>query len=329
MKKSEVKNNRKRRKIFLAFIMILFTGIILTASTYAWFTANHTVKVESIDVNVTATNGLQISTDATNWKAVVTKDDITGASWSGVKNQVPSTNLNPVSSAGTIDSTTGYMDMYLGTISTNTTTGANQLTATKETDTNGQTGNYVAFDLFFQINEAKQIYLTEASKVTSSDGGEDTKIQNAARVAFVVEGNVAYDATAQAAQALKGGTSAWIWEPNYDVHKSSGIQNALNTYGITTSAAGAAKIPYNGVNAVINTGVPVNSSDTNYFKSVTTNESPEAGITTRMKPFSLSAGVTKVRIYMWVEGQDVDCEDNASGGTVSYNLSFSIDETGN
>ena len=159
MKKSEAKKNRKRRKIFLAFIMILFTGIILTASTYAWFTANHTVKVESIDVNVTATNGLQISTDATNWKAVVTKDDITGASWTGVKNQVPSANLNPVSTAGTIDPATGYMNMYLGTISTNAGTGANQLTATKETDKNGQIGNYVAFDLFFQINEAKQIYL--------------------------------------------------------------------------------------------------------------------------------------------------------------------------
>ena len=38
MKKSESKNNRKRRRILLAFIMILFTGIILTASTYAWFT---------------------------------------------------------------------------------------------------------------------------------------------------------------------------------------------------------------------------------------------------------------------------------------------------
>ena len=37
MKKNESKNNRKRRRILLAFIMILFTGIILTASTYAWF----------------------------------------------------------------------------------------------------------------------------------------------------------------------------------------------------------------------------------------------------------------------------------------------------
>ena len=26
---------------------------------------------------------------------------------------------------------------------------------------------------------------------------------------------------------------------------------------------------------------------------------------------------------MWVEGQDVDCEDNASGGSLSYNLQFS------
>ena len=32
---------------------------------------------------------------------------------------------------------------------------------------------------------------------------------------------------------------------------------------------------------------------------------------------------------MWVEGQDVDCEDKASGGSLSYNLSFSIDSKAN
>ena len=30
---------------------------------------------------------------------------------------------------------------------------------------------------------------------------------------------------------------------------------------------------------------------------------------------------------MWVEGQDVDCEDKASGGSLSFNLAFSIDGT--
>ena len=40
----------------------------------------------------------------------------------------------------------------------------------------------------------------------------------------------------------------------------------------------------------------------------------------------LSRGVTKIRIYMWVEGQDVDCENNASGGNIEFNLGFTIVE---
>ena len=27
---------------------------------------------------------------------------------------------------------------------------------------------------------------------------------------------------------------------------------------------------------------------------------------------------------MWVEGQDVDCENNASGSSLAYNLQFSV-----
>ena len=42
--------------------------------------------------------------------------------------------------------------------------------------------------------------------------------------------------------------------------------------------------------------------------------------------FSLPAGITKVRVYMWIEGQDVDCENNASGGNINYNLQFTIHE---
>ena len=65
--REEIMNNtqnyesKRKRKIFLSILMILFVGIILTASTYAWFTANQTVTVQTIDVNVAAQNGLQIS----------------------------------------------------------------------------------------------------------------------------------------------------------------------------------------------------------------------------------------------------------------------------
>ena len=336
MKKNESKNNRKRRRILLAFIMILFTGIILTASTYAWFTANRTVKVESVDVTVTTSTGLQISADATNWKSVVTNADITGAKWLGVTNQLPNGTggvMAPVSTAGETDSKTGFMNMYKGTIVTNKSTGNNILTTAKSTETNstttGETGDFVAFDLFFQSNEAHDIYLTSNSSVKATAEKTDSGIQNAARVAFITEGNVPYGSAASAAQALKKPGTPYIWEPNYDVHTASGIDNARNTYGITTTATGGAKLAYNGVKTTIAESAEqaLNSKNEKYFTAMKTNGSPADGIPTTayLNAFHIDEGVTKVRIYMWVEGQDVDCEDKASGGSLSYNLSFSID----
>ena len=38
---------------------------------------------------------------------------------------------------------------------------------------------------------------------------------------------------------------------------------------------------------------------------------------------NLQAGITKVRVYLWLEGQDVDCENNASVGDLAFSLQFS------
>ena len=110
-------NKKKKRKILLSLIMILFVGVILTASTYTWFTANKTVTVDSLDVNVSTSTGLQISTDAINWKTIVTKVDILNAKTTGYNaavNQIPAGQTNPVSTAGGVDSGTGYMNMFRG-----------------------------------------------------------------------------------------------------------------------------------------------------------------------------------------------------------------------
>ena len=72
----------------------------------------------------------------------------------------------------------------------------------------------------------------------------------------------------------------------------------------------------------------MNSTDAQFFQKVTpTLTSVAAGIPTNayLKVLTLNPGITKVRVYMWVEGQDVDCENNASGGSVSYNIQFSMD----
>lgn len=44
---------------------------------------------------------------------------------------------------------------------------------------------------------------------------------------------------------------------------------------------------------------------------------------------TLKPGYTKMRIYMWLEGQDVDCFTGASGTYLNFDLQFQVDtETG-
>ena len=44
------------------------------------------------------------------------------------------------------------------------------------------------------------------------------------------------------------------------------------------------------------------------------------------KVFSLKAGITKVRMYRWIEGQDVECEDDASGSNIAFDLQLTVKE---
>ena len=333
MAKKNNKKAKKQRKLLLALLMLLLTFVTLSTSTYAWFTANKTVTVSSINVNVAAANGLQISVDAIEWKAVVTNDDIKRIitakgtdtdTYPTAVNQLPSseTSLAPVSTVGTI--TDGKMEMFLGEIDADAQ-GTYKLTSTKSTETNTTTGgHFVAFDLFFQVQAETQIYLTNAAQVIA--GNTDSGIHNAARVAFIIEGTKAAGTAAGEIQTLAGGNDAIIWEPNNDVHTAAAVQHALNTYGLQTSTAGAAPINYYGLKAAFSDGELLTSTNSDKFGQVTMDiTTPAAGIEqTAFKPvFLLPAGVTKVRVYMWIEGQDVDCENNASGGDITFDLQFS------
>ena len=72
------KKEEKRRKKLRTLILLLFLTIIMFGTaTYAWFTANRNVTISTLNVHVEASNGLQISTNANNWKSVITNADIT------------------------------------------------------------------------------------------------------------------------------------------------------------------------------------------------------------------------------------------------------------
>lgn len=338
LKKKDSAKKRRQKRLLVLLLLLLGTGVMLTTSTYAWFTANETVGVNTITVNIAAQNGIQVSADGTNWKSIVQTTDLTsvhGTTYTSSVNQIPAT-LEPVSSALTVTDA-GKLEMFYGQVTANEA-GDWILSAAPsvEVESNGATssGKFIAFDLFIKSDTSNDLYMTPNSKVTTADA-DDKGIKNAARIAYVVLGNTNTNDTVSNIQKLgttgASGSPVYLWEPNYDYHTVGALAHARDTYGITVSeGADQEAIAYDGVLAqfAAESGVKVGEANaTKYdalFKAVTPTYKTKVANANSTQIFSLSPGVTKVRIYMWVEGQDIDCENNASGGNISFDLQFSI-----
>ncbi|MDO4377018.1 MAG: hypothetical protein Q4C38_02635 [bacterium] len=334
-KKREERRKRKKYRLLILLLLLLGTGVMLATSTYAWFTANKAVSISTLNVNIEAKNGIQISTDGTKWKSIIQKTDITGAhaTYGASVNQLPDV-LEPVSTGGVVN-VQGRLPMYYGTIATSTSTdneGEYILTAVPsvETESNGadSDGKFIAFDVFFKVEKETQIYITPDSQVKSTDV-DDMGIKNASRIGFVVLGNTTAGDTVANIQKLNTGatSSTYIWEPNYNTHTAAGVANARDVYGVTVTDDGtSAIVGYSGVIADVSAaddvllGNATEAKDSTKFKNVDIAYKTKNQFTHYIPVFTLANGVTKVRIYMWVEGQDVDCENNASGGNISFDL---------
>ncbi len=318
------KKNSRKRSYKSTLLILLLTAILLIVSTYAWFTSNRTVTVNSINVNVEAVNGLQISTDAAAWKTIISNDDIITKAYNGNVNQVPSI-LKPCSTDKSTDASTGYMNMYYGEVLVDEDDGgAYKLTTSLQSDKkeSGETatGLYVAFDIFLRVDEDSPVYLTTNSGVSSTDTAS-RGLENAARIAFVKEGHVAVGGSAT---GLKEASKVILWEPNNNAHTAAAIANAKDTYGQSAFNASTVVNSYYGVNSAFEK-VALTDESSEHFTQITPDIKTGTTMTAYQKFDDLEAGITKYRVYMWVEGQDYDCENNASGANIKYDLQFSLD----
>lgn len=307
----------KKRRILLALIMLIISGISLTTATYAWFTANRAVSVDEIDVRAQASGGIQISADATNWSNEVTLDDLNALD----TNYIPTTALRPVTTIG-VNTKTGAFDFYLGELND----AGDKVTLTSVGDADG---HYVAFDLYFYSATAQKIEFNSGTQVIAKNVGgsgdaTDAGLKSSVRVGFLVQGNDP-TATPSTATALAAGVvdNQTIWEPNADVH----TDYAINMLGATN---GEAEDTYGG-KAAAATAVVMDSTNTTNFQKVDSALGLKTSTLTEKYPsgtiFDFGAGITKVRVYVWLEGQDIDNEDTASLGTgVGVKLNFKIAE---
>lgn len=366
MKESK-KQNKKRRRLRTLILLLFLTIIMLGTSTYAWFTSNRIVSIERIDVHVETSDGLQISTNGSTWKSVITKNDIKTGAYGSANNFIPET-LDAVSTNGgtTPDGTAKRrtMNFFSSKIGTDATSGAYTI-YTLPVDESTDKTKFIAFDIFLKVSSPKAVYINSAdshSEVVMKDGSTDRGLKNAARIGFVPIGE------AEATDTVETITQAYytsdakpvkIWEPNNDVHSTAVVNSVGIEYGFTGSnaltATGSTPVTYYGMITAIPQAKPQNlintvNGTTTQYDSTTFSEAMSTGTVTDGTPeystsgillstpltlatgkdykiFDLAAGITKMRVYMWIEGQDIDCENNASGTDITYYLELSIRET--
>lgn len=335
-KRKEKKKEEARKKFRFMLFWFMITGVLLTSGTYAWFSSNRIVYIEFFNVHVETDGGMQISADGQDWKSVLTLEDLTTVHegvYSSSTNQIPF-QMKPVSTIGEIDPASGFMKMYFGSAENDGSD--NYILATsRDVEERGSgvdsSGNFIAFDIFFKTSGSKDMYLSGESYV-KYDGEETVGIEYSSRVAFVYQGNTTSDNNLTAIQGLSEATNndVYIWEPNYDLHTEHGVENARKIFGITTSENGGKQLSYYGVKKEFSESEHVITSEADsdhypdYFRKVDVDIATTSNNTSNSFLITVPDGITKMRVYMWLEGQDVDSENNASYGNIDFYLQFTL-----
>ena len=388
-------NTRKFRKLFLLFVVIFITSVVLVVETYAWFVGITTVNVSEFEVTVTGAQGLELSLNGSKWAKGSTSITLSSSNvlstaasnasqgYSGSGNVWPTTGLKPLSSAGIIDTTTGRLKLF-EKLSLASTAGGYRLIANQiDNYTSTEQDGYIAFDLFIRngtdiswSSTGENVYLKKSSTATYS--GTNHGAANSVRVGFFKLAAIKSNgASVTNIQSLSCSTTTsgnyikycpvdgagrqyhWnIWEPNYNVHLAAARtyfntvckQRNSSTGDYTTTTCSG----FSADNSVLQTraikqnitaseNVDIYDGLNGYNGNVTTEwatAKPLMNFTTYNVTSSTTyspsnqliqlAGntITKVRVYIWLEGQDVDNYDVIAGDSLKINFGFTKDRYG-
>ena len=302
-----MKKQTKFSAIIGSFSMVIALAILSGTATFAWFTRGTQASASGFDFTASAASGIQVSTDATNWQSSISAIDFdTSAGQPQENSRLSISSMEPVS---TVESnvTNGMFNFFTAT------SGDGNFTLSADAS------NFLVFDLYFlnQGSEDLTLSLTNSSFVI--DGVNDQDASLSTRVGFIVQGSHNLPATVI---GLNGNVATYIWEPNSTQRSASALANG---------AVSSAKYEYNGISAD-NGGTPVTvmdaygmiSSNGAYTTLVDTTKDIEIGDSPIIAtlPGALGGQITKIKVFIWMEGQDVDCTNAASEGDVQISLAF-------
>lgn len=291
-----MKKSTRRTMMMSSLAMLLVAVLALGTATYAWFTAASTGRIQNIEFTATSADGISLSTSGLpgTYKSTLDFTDYPNS-----ENVV----LQPVSIANAANSN---FTVYSGLFNEDT-----QTITTSVVNTPG--GSYILMPLYIWNSGSNNIdvYLSDATVEATSSIRTDL----ATRIGIVSYTNtVAYDTLTSASNMDTIFTAfgdSFIYEPNADTHLDSSISG--NEYHAVISAqADQATIGSN--NHIIATGEPAVGSVTTTAKTCGIGQTDMVTVP--------GSSVMKVLIYVWIEGQDIDCFNEIAAGHVKIELVF-------
>lgn len=285
--------NKNLRKAMISAICMLIVGVMsLTGVTYAWFTSSNAATVTGMTFDVyTPVGGVLISdTYNTDW------------GYSLKLNDASFRDFMPVSTADVVVG--GKLNFFAAEVNTAPTVGAlgNEIRTSAAGD-----GTYFAKTIYLYNDGAENVTVNLAGTsiaVNSADGSKDHGAQNAMRLALVKHGE--YNQSAEnVVVPSSGAEGVVIYEPNATAHVDA-----------TVSGQKA----YNGI---------IGASGDAWFDSTdaATNSSLCKKVDTVLSASDLSVEVKAgmcyaVTVYIWLEGQDVDCVNKVGGTNLMAEIHF-------
>lgn len=354
-KVEEVKTSRKlpfvekilsrKRNIFITIFLIFVFAVLLIVSSYAWFSTTLNVKIKTFNMVVTRNDGLSISHDAVTYGNYIeiSRDllyDNLAKTYPGHRTIWNQNGLIPVSTNGNSSRNSYFFDVY-------TTTGIFYKDFAKRTDGHVTTKLYnqsspkkysyfLSFDIFF-FNDtgspvADNLYFDSGTGFVINEELDEQMqgLVNSLRIGIIKVGSLPATATPSEVQNIQcnNDCEAIIFEPFKTQHENMAIENAAR-YGIRV-VDGEDFPTYANVNAVVKKPIKDTISgsdnlDTENFKlqqTITEDDFAEP-------LFTVPDGYTKARIYVWIEGQDIDSLETMSSGTnVDLSVNFVKDTLG-
>lgn len=307
---------KKRTKIAIYFYVVLVLLLLLTVSSYTWFARSRLNRVSNMSIYVNTPMGLEISTDVsgTEWGQQISYIDM--------MNEVAP--LRPVTYSDENDSF--FAAVY--DIDGRLTGKWLPLSDERNANRNNYEGYYVIATFFARSDERANVSLAPAVAVDGGEDGSGTYLigvvewdaeklshwnvgegaENAVRVGIKVTRLDENNAPTEEEPIF------YIYEPNCNKHYD-GSYGYVNTPSI------------DGTDSLIPSGNIIKQTATVWEESDPVERDKQifyfGEFLTPVDLFTIDKNeVVMIQLYIWLEGQDMDCNNSIKEAQIMANIQF-------